>query len=193
MEVFSKEEIRDIVASVIALIIIFAWQPFPGFGFSPESLPYFVAVVIVAFLFHEMAHKFMAQKFGLAAHYRMWPTGILFGMIFMVVGLKFVAPGAVEVRPYKFGRWGYRRMNVQSTEMGIVATMGPLTNIAFAMIFSLFQGTLFYYLTLINAWLALVNLLPIPPLDGSKIVIWKPWIWGMMIATALILVALFAF
>jgi len=193
MEVFSKEEIRDIIISVIALIVIFAWQPFPKFGFDPETLPFFVVVVIVAFVFHEMAHKFMARKFGLASQYRMWPQGILFGLIFMIIGLKFVAPGAVNVYPYKFGRWGYRRVNVQDAEMGIIAAMGPLTNITFAIIFSLFTGPLFYYLTLINAWLALVNLLPIPPLDGSKIVIWKPWIWGMMMALSLILVAIFAF
>ncbi len=192
MEVFSKEEIRDIIVSVVALIVILAWQPFPKFGFDHQSLPYFVVIIIVAFLLHEMAHKFVARKFDLAAHYRMWAPGILFGMIFMIIGLKFVAVGAVHVYPYKFGRWGYRRLKVQDGELGVIASVGPLTNITLAIICSLFTGPVFAYATLINAWIALVNLLPFPPLDGSKIVMWKPWIWGMMIAISLILVALFA-
>ncbi len=190
MEIFTKEEIRDIVISIIALVIIFSWRPFPNFGINLSLVPYFTVIVIVAFLLHEMAHKFTARKFGMVSSYKMWPQGILFGLIFMILGLKFVAPGAVVIHPYRFGRWGYRRPRpeVASGEMGIIALSGPAINLFFAMIFSLFDGLLFNYLTFINAWLALFNLLPFPPLDGSKVLIWKPWLWGMCIAIALILV-----
>ena len=190
METFTKEEIRDIIISVIALIIIFSWKPFPSFGINLALIPYTVAIVIVAFLLHEMAHKFTARKFNMVAFYKMWPQGILFGLIFMILGLKFVAPGAVVVHPYRFARWGFRRPTpeVASGEMGLIALAGPATNLFFALIFSLFNGFLFEQLTFINAWLALFNLLPVPPLDGSKVIIWKPWVWGMCIAVALILV-----
>lgn len=193
MEVFTKQEIRDIIISVIALIIIFSWKSFPDFGLNIELLQYFVVIVIVAFLLHEMAHKFVARKFGLTAFYKMWPQGILFGLIFMILGLKFVAPGAVVIHPYRFGRWGYRRTELQSAEIGITAAVGPGVNMLLAIIFTLFSGTLFYYLTFVNAWLAFFNLLPIPPLDGSKVLIWKPWIWGMMAAVSFILVFRFIF
>ena len=192
METFTKGEIRDIILSVLALIIIFAWRPFPNFGIDLSRIPYVVVIVIVAFLLHEMAHKFVARKFNMVAFYKMWPQGILFGLILMILGLKFVAPGAVVIHPYRFARWGFRRPRpeVASGEMGIIALAGPAVNLFFALIFSLFDGLLFSQLTLINAWLALFNLLPIPPLDGSKVLIWKPWIWGMCIAVALILVFL---
>ena len=81
MEMFTKEEIRDIIISVIALIIIFSWKPFPNFGLNLDLMPYFVVITIVAFLLHEMAHKFMARKFNMVSFYKMWPQGILFGLI----------------------------------------------------------------------------------------------------------------
>jgi len=192
METFTKQEIRDIIISVIALIIIFSWKPFPNFGLNLSLIPYFVVIIVVAFLLHEMAHKFMARKFNMVAFYKMWPQGILFGLIFMILGLRFVAPGAVVVHPYRFGRWGFRRPTpeIASGEIGLIALAGPAVNLFFAIIFSLFNGFLFEQLTYINGWLALFNLLPIPPLDGSKVIIWKPWIWGMCIAIALILVFL---
>lgn len=192
METFTKEEIRDIIISVIALIIIFSWKPFPKFGLNLDLIPYFVVIVMVAFLLHEMAHKAMARKFNMVAFYKMWPQGVLFGLIFMILGLKFVASGAVVVHPYRFGRWGFRRPTpeIATGEMGLIALAGPATNLFFAFIFSLFDGFLFNQLTSINAWLALFNLLPVPPLDGSKVLIWKPWVWGMCIAVALILVFL---
>lgn len=190
METFTKNEIRDIIISVIALIIIFSWLPFPNFGLNFSVVPYFAIIVLVAFLLHEMAHKFMARKFNMVAFYKIWPQGILFGMILMILGLKVVAPGAVVIHTYRFARWGFRRPRPEqaSGEIGIIALAGPAVNLFFAIIFSLFNGTLFNYLTFINAWLALFNLLPIPPLDGSKVLIWKPWIWMFSIAVALILV-----
>lgn len=192
METFTKEEIRDIIISVIALVIIFSWKPFPNFGLNLSLIPYSVVIIIVAFLLHEIAHKMMARKFNMAAFYKMWPQGILFGLIFMILGLKFVAPGAVVIHPYRFARWGFRRPRpeIATGEMGLIALAGPATNLFFAIIFSLFNGFLFEQLTFINAWLALFNLLPIPPLDGNKVLIWKPWIWGFCIAVALILVFL---
>ena len=48
METFTKGEIRDIIISVLALIIIFAWKPFPSFGINLAMIPYTVVIVIVA-------------------------------------------------------------------------------------------------------------------------------------------------
>ncbi|MBI2542800.1 MAG: hypothetical protein HYW24_01295 [Candidatus Aenigmarchaeota archaeon] len=191
MEVFTKDEIRDIVISVLALVFIFSWQPFPNFGLNFGLVPYFIVIVLVAFLLHELAHKFVARKFGLAAFYKMWPQGLLIGMLFMIFGLKFAAPGAVVVHPYRFGRWGYRRSKLGIPEMGAIAMSGPAVNIIMAAFFSLFQGQIFSYLTFINGWLAFFNLFPFPPLDGSKVLMWKPWIWGFMISISLVFVIMF--
>lgn len=190
METFTKEEIRDIIISVVALITIFSWRPFPDFGINIDMIPYSAVIIATAFLLHEAAHKFTARRFSMAAFYKMWPQGILIGMLFMILGIKFVAPGAIVVHPFRFARWGFRRSSPgqAGSEMGIISIAGPATNLLIAMISSLFSGFLFEQITFINAWLALFNLLPLPPLDGSKVLIWKPWIWGMCIALSLVLV-----
>lgn len=61
--------------------------------------------------------------------------------------------------------------------MAIVALSGPLTNVAVAILASLLLNLLgqtalaplFYVAATINLLLAIFNLLPIPPLDGSKV------------------------
>lgn len=189
METFTKEELRDIAVSIAVLILIFSWKPFPHFGLDYAKIPLLSSIVVVAFLLHEMAHKFVAKKFGISAHYKMWPPGLLFGMMFMFIGLKLVAPGAVVISPFKFARWGYRRNvpEMASGETGLIALAGPATNILLALVFTLFDGGFFHAMTQINAWLAFFNLIPLKQLDGGKVLIWKPWVWGMSIALALIL------
>jgi len=189
MQIFSKEEIKDLIISLAVLTLIFSFQPLPNAGIDYKMLPYFAIVVVVAFLFHELAHKFIARSFGCISFYKIWPTGIFFGLILMLIGIKFVAPGAVMIYPYFFGRWGYRVKSLTTSENGLIALSGPATNLFFAIVFSFFQGWFFGILTFVNAWLAFFNLLPVPPLDGSKILEWKIWIWGLMIAVAGLLVA----
>ncbi len=187
------EEIRDLFISVVALIVIFSWKAFPDYGIDINVLPTTVLIIIIAFLAHEMAHKFTARRFGLSAFYTMWPQAILFGLVLMIFGVKFAAPGAVAIYAYRFARWPMRHTPIQHSEAGITATMGPLTNIVLAIIGTLFTGPFFHSFVLINAWLAFINILPVPPLDGSKILRWKFWVWGFMFFLSLILIFLSLF
>lgn len=187
MQLFTREEIRDLLIAVLAITLVFSFKPIPNPGIDPR-FPYFAIIVIIAFVFHELAHKFVAQKFGCAAFFKLWPYGIIFGLLLMLLGPKFVAPGAVMIYPFTFGRWGYRVIRLTTYENGLIALAGPAVNLFFALIFSLFQGWFFNLLVYINAWLAFINLLPIPPLDGSKVIAWKIWIWVFMIAISFILV-----
>lgn len=190
MKIFSKEEIKDLVISIAVLTLIFSFKPFPNIGVDYQMLPQYAIIVIIAFLLHELAHKFVAMKFGCMSIYKIWPNGIFFGLALMLVGIKFAAPGAVMIYPYFFGRWGYKVKTLTINENGITALSGPATNLFFAILFSFFNGQFFGLLTAINAWIAFTNLLPIPPLDGSKIMEWRIWVWGLMIAISVLLLAL---
>jgi Zn-dependent protease len=44
-----------------------------------------------------------------------------------------------------------------------------------------------YYVSYINVFLALFNLIPFGPLDGLKIYRWKKGIWGLLIGLDIIL------
>src|SRR3989338_1200085 len=83
-----------ISADIVAGLIVFAF--YLGLSF---------VVIIPAFIFHEMGHKFLAQKFGFWAEYRMWTQGILMAVLMLVIfrgSLLFLAPGAVYFAPQGF-------------------------------------------------------------------------------------------
>ena len=74
--------------------------------------------------------------------------------------------------------------NITSRQNGIIAAVGPLTNIAIAIVafpFYIFTanidiwnvGELAIFLIIINLILAGFNMIPVQPLDGSKIIVWN--------------------
>ena len=178
---FTTIEIRDMTISVIAIALIFSYPNFFNF-------PIFLVAVIIAFLFHELAHKFVAQKFGAAAYYKMWPHLLVLGLVTMFTPFKFLAPGAVVIQPYKFGRWGYRIKHLTHNELGLIAVSGILVNLFFALTFRLIDNQIFQLIALLNAWLALFNLLPFGPLDGRKVMRWNTMYWFILILISFLLV-----
>lgn len=154
------------------------------------ALTQVLAILVIVFLvlpFHEWAHAFTALKLGdTSVKYRgrltlnpmahIDPFGALALLLF---GFGWAKPVPIDPRNFKNPKLG----------MGIVALMGPVANIVAAIVGGLifhaiaafapafFTGEGFgYYVNLflvfyiqINVSLAVFNLLPIPPLDGSKI------------------------
>lgn len=196
MQFFQKEETREMLIALLTITLIFSYDVVnPANTFY--LFPFYFLAVIVSFFFHEMAHRFTARRFGCASFFKLWPQGIVFGLLFMLVGVKFVAPGAVVVYPYSFGRWGYRIVELTATEMGLISFSGIAVNLFFAMLFKPLSGMfvlngidIFGSLSWLNAWWAFINLLPIPPLDGSKLMRWKPIFWFIVFLAAVLLVFL---
>lgn len=147
-----------------------------------------IAVLIFSVIIHEVAHGYMAGFLGdptakLAGRLTLNPIKHIdpLGSI-ILPALLALSPGIfiigwakpVPYNPYnlKNQRWGE----------AFVAGAGPASNIAVAVIFSILirAGAVFGFLSvalieamaiivLINLILAIFNLIPIPPLDGSKI------------------------
>jgi len=177
---FTRKEIEDLVISALVITFILSYPTFEIFFLC-------LVTVLIAFVFHELAHKFLAIKFHCTTYYEMWPIGLLFSLAMMFLGIKILAPGAVVIKPYRFGRWGMRTTRLTVPEMGIISLSGPTVNLFFALIFALIPGSIAGFIAGVNAQLAFFNLLPIPPLDGSKVAQWKPWLWFLLILVSFIL------
>lgn len=174
-----RSELEQILLSVGVLAVAIS-----GIGFRPivevvERLVVVVFPLLVGFLTHEFAHKSVASRFGYFSVYRAWNLGLLLALVVgLVSGGRFIfaAPGAVVIlAPF---------LTVEQN--GLISLAGPLTNILVACAFfplSFFGGLLGSMGVLgsyINLWLAFFNLLPIPPLDGSKIMVWNPTLWALI-------------
>ena len=145
-----------------------------------------IAVLIFSVVAHEVSHGYMAQYLGdptarLAGRLTMNPVKHIdpIGSILVPI-VTVLMPGG-----FVFG-WAkpvpYNPYNLRDTKWGDakVALAGPLTNLAIAFIFAMFlrlgvdlftgsMQTLMHTIVIINIVLAVFNLVPIPPLDGSKV------------------------
>ena len=141
---------------------------------------YYAPILILSITVHEFCHAYTAKKLG-------DDTAYLQGRV-TLNPLKHLDPvGAVCMLLFGFG-WGravpISVLNFRNPkrDSAIVAIMGPLSNLALACVFGLIFGLVspfmepygpvfmfLYYGVYLNCVLFVFNLLPITPLDGSRI------------------------
>ncbi len=173
-----------IILAIIALTSIISG------GFNLLDLLISIPGVLIAISFHEYAHAFAADKLGddtprnqgrlnLNPLSHLDPFGVIM-LIFAHIG--WGKP--VEINPNNFTR----KISARTGE-AIVAVAGPLMNFILAIIFTIIFyalstfgeafafGTtvgkiitqMLFYTVIVNVGLGVFNLIPLPPLDGSKI------------------------
>lgn len=146
-----------------------------------------IVILIISVIIHEMAHGYAANWLG-------DPTARLAGrlspnpLVHLDPMMSVILPGLLLVTgsPILFGAAKpvpYNPYNFTNQKWGeaIVAAAGPAANFAIAGIFALLIRfsevlslsesfiTLAFSVIMLNIFLAFFNLVPIPPLDGSKI------------------------
>jgi Zn-dependent protease len=167
------EEKRDLILAWLVLGLAFA-NLLGGLGI--DSIFSATVTAGLGFLLHELAHKVVAQKFGLNAEFIADYKMLALAFFGSFAGFIFAAPGAVYTR-------GQRNLHEQLW----ITAAGPLTNIFLALIFLLVPGQIGSYGHSINSWLALFNMIPFGPIDGKKILdASRPVYIGIVIASVLV-------
>lgn len=146
--------------------------------FNIDRLIYITPAIILGLTFHEYAHGRVAYILGdKTAFYQgrltlnPLPHLDVLGLIMLYfAGFGWAKP--VPVNPYNF-------KGNKDRGMLLVSLAGPLSNLLLAIVSAILLGAFFIsypslskfmqMFILINCNLAIFNLLPIPPLDGSKI------------------------
>lgn len=180
---FDKKSIYIVLAVLILVSMI---------GFTQKEMLDTLLIlpgVIIAITFHEFAHAFVADKLGdrtpksqnrlnLNPLNHIDPIGFV-----LLIFVHFGWGKPVEINPRNFTR----NMSMEAGE-ALVSIAGPAMNLILAVIFTIIyfaiyrfapvfatsqQGgiamTVLYLIVLVNVGLCIFNLLPLPPLDGSKI------------------------
>ncbi len=183
---FSSGEILSIIVAWIVLSVAITYQNIIGSITGTGSVDIVIAGFVATatgFILHEMGHKYVAIRRGYLAHFRLWIWGLVLTISIVTLsggGLVFGAPGAVYISPSAAGFYGYDsgrgRVDPEEDNM-VISAAGPGINLAFAvgflvMLFLVPSGFLFTvadFGLLLNVGLGSFNMIPVPPLDGSKI------------------------
>lgn len=170
----------------ILLILVYAFltgriaAPLRNAADDPAAFVGFLAAILLGITVHEFMHAYVAHRLGddtgrLLGRMRLDPLAHLDlwgSLLIVLIGFGYGKPVPVNEARLRGGRRG----------MSVVAVAGPLTNLALAavcaiplrfgaadQVFEPYAQVLFY-IVLYNCLLAVFNLIPVPPLDGSKVV-----------------------
>ena len=151
-------------------------------AFELEILPYVIVVMVIAFTIHEFSHAYIAYKFGdptaknqgrltLNPMVHLDPVGTILLILF----------GFGWARPVPVNRYHFKNPRLAGV---LVSFAGPFSNfiiasIGYIIFFALVSNGInipdfvlqfLNMLIYINVLLFVFNLLPLPPLDGYRIV-----------------------
>ena len=175
------------------------------FNFNLHEMALMLPAIILGLTFHEYAHGKVADLLGdhtarnlgrltLNPISHIDPVGFI-----MLIIAKFGWAKPIPVNPYNLR--GDKRQ-----AMLLVSLAGPATNIILAVISAVVLGAIYNlhlpyanemisYMIVINVILGIFNLIPIPPLDGSKILAGllpgrQDWLYSLEAYGAILLILL---
>ena len=143
----------------------------------------FFVLAIISITLHEFSHGIAAYKLGdptakqagrltfnPLAHIDLFGTILLPILLFLTIKVPFGYAKPVPINPYYFKN--------PRRDIMIVGAAGPLSNLAAAAILAIVVkilplsvfSTVLAWAVVVNVILAVFNLIPIPPLDGSKVI-----------------------
>lgn len=218
---FSKKEMRVILTSAVVLGIVFGYDDGSmvfRWGNWMTNMIRVTLLCLASVVMYEVGHKVMAKKRSCTSRVQIWgrgvngppqkgvmgvrknlPMGVILPLICTVASggaIKLAATTTTEVTSTHARRVGREFPKVSEREEAEIAVAGPMTAIVIAL---LAKGMLPFLplmgqVIVINKYLALMNMLPIPTLDGVRVYFGSPLLftcsWVFIVVMVLLINAL---
>lgn len=180
---FSKTETTSFVIVVAILALVASWSEF-GYGTQADYVMglknwlYAVLLVGITVFVHHASQRLMALSLGFYAEQKLWWHGLIISLILVLLTngyVKFLAATSTIIHLLPVHRLGAFRYGPNISSIMKISMAGPVGNIFFsAFVKSLEWANILppafaEQLFIMNLSFAAWNLLPIPPLDGSKL------------------------
>jgi len=184
---FSKEEIKATAISILIFAFIISFNEW-GYG---EKFDFFIGlrnlfsailIMTLTILLHLSAQKIAGLHVGFKVEYKLWWYGLLISLVLCILSKGKIwwlfIPGGIFLHHLSGHRLGFFRYGVNTLAMGVIALIGPVANIILATILKNIQIylpfipvnlVLLQKVFAVNWAFAVCTLLPIPPLDGSRV------------------------
>ena len=177
---FTRSEIIGLAISIIVIAFIISFKNWGTTAFNAASglFNFFNAILIVALsvLVHDTGQRLWALSIGYRIEFKLWSFGVMIALVLAFVSngsLWFVVPGGFLIHHLAGHRLGWFRYGINYFGQAMVALAGPLfslTLLIFLKILNSFApNPLIQKAIIFNAVYIITSMIPIPPLDGSKI------------------------
>jgi len=156
---FFIHEIFNLLLTAIILGILFSRN------YNLKEIFYWAKIAGLSVILHELAHKIVAELLGYEAFYNVFYPGLLIGLIFRLLNSPFIVfiPGYVEIKD-----------SINYLHLSAISLAGPITNfllfVSAHLLYKKMMKKEYEHLKVINIYLFILNMLPVPPLDGFKVI-----------------------
>ena len=177
---FTLHELRGIIISVLIVGFIISFKDWgtAAFDFKAGLYNLFNSILIVALsiLVHDFGQRLVGLTIGFRVEFKMWTFGLLLALVIAFItngNLWLIIPSGFMLHHLAGPRLGWFRYGINYFGLGMVALAGPLFTLMLVIllkVLSVFSSNpLVHKAIIFNVIYVITSLLPIPPLDGSKI------------------------
>ena len=168
---FTPSESRNVIVTIVVLSFIFSFRQFNLINIINSFI-----IVTLSVLVHLYAQRITGLSIGYLSEYKLWTFGLLFAVVIAFVtngAVWLLIPGGIIIHHLAGQRIGFVRYGTNILGIGMIALWGSVASMFLAIFFKILYAAIPLALLnkamMFNIGYAVYTILPIPPLNGSRL------------------------